>query len=235
MASPEFDNRRRRYVPLDVMVAFDDFGTKLTERWGMEGLCTWMLFLAACKREVNQGTFTYTSEDEGWSKLGAQALSFTLDDFFKWTGSQRKTSKRRSGRVRYISCSVWEKWNTLPGTQQKPRKQPQNTRRIQTESQEIREDYKRIPRTEVEAEVESEVDSEQSRGLPFEKELELERLLALDGAAANSRGVLHRYVAALPLAVAADVRQRAAQGRRGVGWAVKALQGELEAAERGAA
>ena len=134
----EFDQRRRPYVPMDVFVAFDDFGTALVEKWGMEGICCWMLFLAACKREPNQGTFTYTTDEEAWGKIGAQATLFTLDEFFRLTGRWKKTSKTRSGRIKHVVVTpkLWEKWNTKPG--RNPRKQAQNTDKKQTENGEIR-------------------------------------------------------------------------------------------------
>lgn len=123
----EFDNRRRPYVPMDVLVAFDDFGTALIEKWGMEGICTWMLFLASCKREPIQGTFTYTTDEEAWGKIGAAATLLTLDEFFRFTGRWKKTSKTRSGRIKYVKITpkLWDKWNTRPG--RNPSKSPQNT------------------------------------------------------------------------------------------------------------
>lgn len=105
------DGRRRRYVPLDTLVAFSPFGAKLVEKWGMEGLCAWMLLLAAAKREPVQGTFTYTSEPEAWTKLGAVATSFTFEEFVAFCGRFKQTRKRRSGRVTYVSIPSWEGWN----------------------------------------------------------------------------------------------------------------------------
>jgi hypothetical protein len=105
------DKRRRQYVPIGSHVAFSDTGTRLLDKWGPEGLLTWILFLAACKRELRQGVFTYSSEPEGWSKLGATASSFSLEDFFKYTGRLKKTSRTRRGRVVNVSCTNWEAWN----------------------------------------------------------------------------------------------------------------------------
>lgn len=114
---------------MDVLVAFDDFGTALIEKWGMEGICTWMLFLASCKREPIQGTFTYTTDEEAWGKLGAVATLLSLDEFFRFTGRWKKTSKTRSGRIKYVTVTpkLWNKWNTRPG--RNPSKSPQNTDR----------------------------------------------------------------------------------------------------------
>jgi hypothetical protein len=90
------------------------------------------------------------------------------------------------------------------------------------------------PRTEAhamstEVEAESEGEKRQKQELPFEKDQEIERMLSLPGAGDGSRSVLRRYVMALPLSVSADVRQRASEDRKGVGWVVNALKGELEA------
>lgn len=198
MKDGQFDNRRRRYVPLDVMVAFEDFGTKLLDRWGMEGLCAWMLFLAACKREMNQGTFTYSSEEEGWAKLGAKASGFTLDDFFKWTGTQKKTSKKRSGRVRYISCSVWEKWNTMHVSQQNPRSQPQNTETIRDESEEMPEDRQELSAPDSDSEVEGETEVQNRGNGAAQIDERVLRLLDVCRDADRSTGnVLRKYLPGL--------------------------------------
>jgi hypothetical protein len=104
------DKKRTPYVPLDSYVAFKRTGQSLKARWGMEGLCAWMLFLAACKREAVPGTFTYSSDDEAWIKLGARATLFSLDEFFVATGRLRQTRKRRSGHVTYVECVNWDLW-----------------------------------------------------------------------------------------------------------------------------
>jgi hypothetical protein len=125
------DKRLRRYVPLDVFIAFEQPGLALKTKWGMEGVCSWALFLAACKREPIQGMFTYCTEDEGWGKLGAKATQFSLAELFDMTGRLKKTSRRRSGQVVYVSCTNWGKWNDEYGRQleaeKKARSRAQNT------------------------------------------------------------------------------------------------------------
>jgi hypothetical protein len=106
------DKRRTPYVPLDSFVAFKRTGQTLKKKWGMEGLCTWMLFLAACKRDIVPGTLTYSSDEEAWAKLGALATRFTLDEFFAVTGRLRQTRKRRLGHVTSVECSNWDTWVT---------------------------------------------------------------------------------------------------------------------------
>lgn len=125
------DGRRRRYVPVDTLVAFSPFGSKLYDKWAMEGLCTWMLLLAAAKREPVQGVFTYTSEAEAWTKLGATATSFTFDAFLTFCGRNKQTRKRHSGRITYVTLTSWAQWNKAYKTQQdderNPSTPPQNT------------------------------------------------------------------------------------------------------------
>lgn len=112
------DRRRRRYVPVDTLVAFSRFGAKLNDKWGMEGLCSWMLLLAAAKREPAQGIFTYTSEPEAWTKIGAVATSFTFDEFVTFCGRNKQTRKTRSGRITYVEITGWQQWNKAYKTQQ---------------------------------------------------------------------------------------------------------------------
>ena len=197
----EFDHRRRPYVPLDVMVAFEDFGTALAEKWGMEGLCAWMLFLAACKREAIQGTFTYTTEAEGWGKLGAQASLFTLADFFRFTGRWKKTSKRRSGRINYVTVvpKLWNKWNTT--NPQNPRKRPSNTRILQKDSGKLHA---------LKAEAEEEVEK-QAEELPFKMPADLtargDLLAAIRNRDGGTDDMLREYEAVLPPAALITARE----------------------------
>lgn len=128
------DGRRRRYVPLDVNVAFGRTGGKLLTKFGNEGLFTWMLLLAAAKKETPQGTFTYTSDPEAWTKLGGIPTAFTLDEFFVFTGQLKKTRRTRTGRVQHVSIRGWEQWNKAWETQvareRSASKRAQITRRI---------------------------------------------------------------------------------------------------------
>lgn len=160
------DKRYRRYVPLDVYVAFEQPGAALKARWGIEGVGCWALFLAACKREPIQGTFTYTSEEEAWTKLGARASGFTLDEFFRLTGRFKNTRKTRSGHVTYVLCTGWKQWNDVFERQlkaeQKARKRADNTATT-------RRRYSDGTATEVEYEVEGEDEgeSEEKTSSPF--------------------------------------------------------------------
>lgn len=156
------ESKRGRYVPMDVNVAFKSFGSKLEIKWGMEGLCSWMLLLAAAKREPTQGTFTYTSEIEAWTKLGATATKFTFDTFITFCGRNKQTRKTVSGRVSYVEITGWRQWNDEWSRQldagRKSRKRresaPDKSRTPPGHSSDA-------PGTEVEGENEGEVEGEQ--------------------------------------------------------------------------
>jgi hypothetical protein len=155
MSTP--DARRRRYVPVDVLVAFTPFGTRLYDKWGMEGLCTWVLLLAAAKREPAQGIFTHTSEAEAWTKLGATATAFTFDAFTTFCGRNKQTRKRRSGRITYVEITGWKQWNKQWKNQQDSERNPSKP-----DDSNATEPLKRggDPASEVEGEVEGEYESE---------------------------------------------------------------------------
>lgn len=128
------DGRRRRYVPLDINIAFGKLGEKLLTRFGNEGLFIWMLLLPAAKKETPQGTFTYTSEPEAWTKLGAIATSVTLNEFFTFTGQLKKTRRTCVGRVQHVSIRGWEQWNkvweTEAARERSARKRAETTRTV---------------------------------------------------------------------------------------------------------
>lgn len=157
------DGRRRRYVPVDTLVAFSPFGAKLNDKWEMEGLCAWMLLLAAAKREPVQGVFTFTSEAEAWTKLGATAVSFTFDEFLTFCGRNKQTRKRRSGRITYVEITGWQQWNNAYKTQRDDEQKTRKTRENKTgDAAEIQRNYSGDtalkPNTETEDEVEGEAE-----------------------------------------------------------------------------
>jgi len=227
------DKRRSRYVPVDVFVAFSPFGAKLNDRWGMEGLAAWMLLLAAAKREPVQGTFTFTSEAEAWTKIGATAASFSFDEFLTFCGRAKQTRKTRSGRITYVEITGWKRWNDdwkrETQSRQKSRKRAQNTETMDGR-------YGDDTGTEGESEAESEYEGEAEHpGLPIsaEKLLELERIhddcrdtdgQSLAALKAAARGVSYAGV----VRVRESVQKR--RGRVGVGYAVNALKSEAKEA-----
>lgn len=155
--------RRQRYVPVDVLVAFSPFGTRLYERWGMEGLAAWMLLLAAAKREPAQGTFTYTSEVEAWTKLGATATGFTFAEFITACGRAKQTRKTRSGRVVYVEITGWGRWNDEwsreKDSAQKSRKRAHST---PDKAQTIPGQFPAHPPTESDTESDNDLEAEPS-------------------------------------------------------------------------
>lgn len=106
------NGRRRQYVPLYVHFASGRTGTRIQKEFGLAGLAVWVCYLAACKRNSPQGQITYNSEPDGWSQLslyGAQP-DFTLKEFFDLTGRLKKTSRRTSGHLTDVICTVWGEW-----------------------------------------------------------------------------------------------------------------------------
>lgn len=225
--------KRRRYVPMDVNVAFGRFGTKLEAKWGMEGLCTWMLLLAAAKREPAQGTFTYTSEAEAWTKIGATATRFSFNEFITFCGRGKQTRRTVSGRVSYVEITGWTDWNNefrqQADSEQKSRKRAHS--RPDTLPTDCRQFTDTLP-TEVEVEVEAESESETAVGrlpISLEKRLELEKMLPyLHDRDEGSLSVLESSAVKVSLAGVCKVRESVQQTskRVGVGYAVNALRDE---------
>jgi hypothetical protein len=80
----------------------------------------------------------------------------------------------------------------------------------------------------------AELESEAQDAAPStDLDIEIEKLLALDGCDENSRTVVTVCARKLPLAAVADIRLRAQEGCKPVRWAVKAMQLQIE--ERSAA
>jgi hypothetical protein len=150
------DGRRSQYVPMDTGIAFGKTATRLKKKFGRDGLLTWVLFLAACKRSREQGTFSYTSESEGWQLIGLDyphTPQFSLDAFFAFTGRGGGTRLVRSGSIRRVSVVNWQSWNEewkkQQGSERMSRKRAQSAR---TEGAQSAHDES----TEYEAEVEGE-------------------------------------------------------------------------------
>lgn len=156
------DKRVRRYVPLDVFVAFEEPGLTLRQKWGNDGLLAWALYLAACKREPIQGRFTYVSDAEAWGKLGMDAPGgFTLDDFFRLTGRLKNTSRTRSGRVSNVLCTKWGLWNNAWDRQREAEKKARiRAQRTGDSTETLPGQSPDDKRTEVEGELEGEGEKE---------------------------------------------------------------------------
>lgn len=128
------DRRRRQWVPLGVNVAHGRTGPRLIEKFGRDGLLVWILYLAACKANPIQGQFSYTSEADGWTKLGlyGEEPDFTLAEFFALTGRLKKTRQTRAGRITHVINTRWGQWNDVVqrdlDSARSARKRAQNTR-----------------------------------------------------------------------------------------------------------
>lgn len=160
----DFDKRRRQYFPLSVMVAHSSTGVRLKEKFNRDGLLVWILYLTACKTNWIQGQMTYTSEPDGWSKLGLYGYEpdFSLESFFAYTGQLKQTKRTRSGHVIDVICTRWEEWNKEfkrdRDAAEKSSKRATNTKTKQRLPDDIAEI---LGATEVEVEVD--VDSEAAR------------------------------------------------------------------------
>lgn len=109
---------RRQWFALDVNVFDNDLTIGLREEFGTVGLCMWVGFLAACKRNVVQGKIRYSSDAECLSLMGLPALElideegepFKLDDFWTYLGRHKQTSVTRRKRLTDITATRWEQW-----------------------------------------------------------------------------------------------------------------------------
>lgn len=132
------DGRRRQWQPIATDLPNNNTGAGLKRKFGRDGLLVWVCFLLACKRSFNQGEFEYHTEDDGYRNLGLgypHVPTFSLDEFFTYTGRMKMTSRRRSGEVVKVSCTRFEEWSKAGGraveADKKSRKRAQNTRTLQ--------------------------------------------------------------------------------------------------------
>lgn len=108
------DRRRRQWVPVAVDFHRGRTGSRLHDRFGHDGLLVWVCYLLACKTNWVQGELDYYDEADGWARLGLNPaeFSFTLEEFFAYTGDLHLTARRRRGDVITTSCRPWNEWNT---------------------------------------------------------------------------------------------------------------------------
>jgi hypothetical protein len=108
----------RRWLAFDADFFFNPFITRLTERFGPAGPVVFIAFLCACKRSANQGTFSYTTEPEALILLGLghielvdpQGEKFTLEDVWKYAGTQKQTKRTRFGGRYNVKSTHWGAW-----------------------------------------------------------------------------------------------------------------------------
>ena len=109
---------RRRWFAVDVHVFDNDLTVDLRDEFGPVGLCMWIGFLAACKRNAVEGKIRYSSVAECLSMLGLPAVElvdeegqpFELDDFWTFLGQHKQTKVTRSKRLVDVTATRWEEW-----------------------------------------------------------------------------------------------------------------------------
>lgn len=151
------DGRRRRYVPLSIRFATGRTGTRIQERFGLEGLAVWTALLAASKASGEQGTFEYAEGSE-WRELGLiVAPQFSFEEFLVLLGQLKQTRRTRYGHVINVQLTHWEAWNHVIEREQAAartaRKRGGNTR---DDKRTVGERKAGVARTEVEVEFEGE-------------------------------------------------------------------------------
>lgn len=110
------DLRRRQYVPLDVYFMSKKTGTRIQQKYGLEGIGVFVATLAAAKRSSVQGTILWNSEGDAWAKLGLTDATphFTFQDFVTTLGHLKQTRTRRIGQLKETRFTRWEEWNKEP-------------------------------------------------------------------------------------------------------------------------
>jgi len=108
----------RRWIALDADFFANQFTDRLLDRFGPAGVCLFVAFLCACKRSRIQGQISYISDAEALDLLGLRHLplidssgdNWCLDDLWKFTGTQKQTSRTQRGRLRIVKASHWALW-----------------------------------------------------------------------------------------------------------------------------
>jgi hypothetical protein len=108
----------RRWIVLDADFFANHFTDRILERFGPAGVCLFVALLCAAKRSRIQGQITYASDSEALDILGLRNLDlvdnagdkWALDDFWKFTGTQKQTSRSTRGRVKNIKVTGWSHW-----------------------------------------------------------------------------------------------------------------------------
>jgi hypothetical protein len=108
----------RRWIVLDADFFANHFTDRILDRFGPAGVCLFVALLCAAKRSRVQGQITYASDAEAFDILGLRNLQlvnvagdrWTLDDFWKFTGTQKQTSRSTRGRVKNVKVTGWSQW-----------------------------------------------------------------------------------------------------------------------------
>lgn len=101
-----------RYARVDVMFFHKRTCDRLHAEFGWEGVAVFLAFVCQVKTSPIPGTFIYESEASGWAKLGFEGRqpSFTLAEFFRFTGRIKQTSKTSVGRLQHVKSTHYERW-----------------------------------------------------------------------------------------------------------------------------
>lgn len=108
----------RRWIVLDADFFANHFTDRILDRFGPAGVCLFVALLCSAKRSRIQGQITYASDSEAFDILGLRKLelvdkdgaAWTLDDFWKFTGTQKQTSRTTRGRVKNVKVTSWSQW-----------------------------------------------------------------------------------------------------------------------------
>lgn len=109
---------RRQWIAVSVDVFDSDLGVDLRDEFGPVGLCMWVGFLAACKRNTVPGKIRYSSDAECLAMMGVPGVEladedgepFKLDDFWSFLGQRKQTKVTRRKRLVDVTCTRWERW-----------------------------------------------------------------------------------------------------------------------------
>jgi hypothetical protein len=238
------DRRRRQWVPLKSTFAHGKTGTNLKRKFGRDGLTVWVCYLAACKANWLQGQLDWTSEADGWTKLGLYGYEpeFTLASFFRYTGQLHLTSQRRSGDLTTTVCRRWSDWNTEVerdrDAEQKRRKRATNT---PTSSRRNADDPPTLEGTDSDQDHERDQDQDielkadgsktTGNGLPTDKALLADQLVTMIGDDADKGTVfqVRTLASRVPMSSLAKVREslQNQNPRDRAAYAVGALRSEF--------
>lgn len=108
----------RRWIVLDADFFANHFTDRVLDRFGPAGVCLFVALLCAAKRSRIQGQITYASDSEAFDILGLRHLQlvdnagdkWTLDDFWKFTGTQKQTRRSTRGHVKNVKVTGWSQW-----------------------------------------------------------------------------------------------------------------------------
>lgn len=115
----------RRWLAIDADLFSKPFTDALYARFGPAGVCTWLAFLCACKRSRIPGRITIRSEGDGlvqlgidgWELVDNDGKTWTLDDFWTFTGRKKQTQRTHRGRQMNVVSTHWERWQDTAATE----------------------------------------------------------------------------------------------------------------------